>query len=112
MRRCGLVNLRFHDTRHTFATRLRANGVHEWDIRDLLGHTSVRMTSVYTHQTPANLCLAVKTLGQTKLGKVVRFPRKKRERSTKQIAPSSRHREVGELSGQQCEELNVRQLRT
>ena len=37
----GLVNLRFHDTRHTFATRLRANGVHEWDIRDLLGHTSV-----------------------------------------------------------------------
>jgi integrase len=48
----GLVNLRFHDTRHTFATRLRANGVHEWDIRDLLGHASVRMTSVYTHQTP------------------------------------------------------------
>ena len=51
----GLVDLRFHDARHTFANRLRANGVHEWDIRDLLGHTSVRMTSVYTHQTPANL---------------------------------------------------------
>ena len=60
-----LVNLRFHDTRHTFATRLRANGVHEWDIRDLLGHTSVRMTSVYTHQTPINLRQAVNTLGQT-----------------------------------------------
>ena len=56
--KAGLVNLRFHDTRHTFATRLRANGVHEWDIRDLLGHASVRMTSVYTHQTPANLCKA------------------------------------------------------
>jgi site-specific recombinase XerD len=56
-------------TCHTFSTRLRANGVHEWDIRDLLGHASVRMTSVYTHQTPANLCQAVKTLGQTKLGK-------------------------------------------
>jgi len=67
------VNLKFHDTRHTFATRLRANGVHEWDIRDLLGHASVRMTSVYMHQTPANLCHAVKTLGQTKPGKVVRF---------------------------------------
>jgi integrase len=60
----GLVNLRFHDTRHTFATRLRANGVHEWDIRDLLGHTSVKMTSVYTHQTPINLREAVDTLGQ------------------------------------------------
>jgi len=69
----GLVNLRFHDTRHTFATRLRANGVHEWDIRDLLGHASVRMTSVYTHQTPANLCHAVNTLGGSKRAKVVRF---------------------------------------
>src|ERR1044072_7321545 len=59
-----LVNLRFHDTRHTFATRLRANGVHEWDIRDLLGHTSGRMRSVYTHQKPANLCQAVNKLGQ------------------------------------------------
>src|SRR5882762_9692655 len=93
----GLVNLRFHDTRHTFATRLRANGVHEWDIRDLLGHTSVRMTSVYTHQTPVNLCHAVNTLTNTNLGKVVRFPRKKRDRSTRQIAPSSRHREIEQL---------------
>jgi integrase len=74
--KAGLVNLRFHDTRHTFATRLRANGVHEWDIRDLLGHASVRMTSVYTHQTPANLCKAVNTLGVKKPGRVVRFERK------------------------------------
>jgi integrase len=74
----GLVDLRFHDTRHTFATRLRANGVHVWDIRDLLGHTTTRMTSVYTHQTPANLRQAVTTLGQSKPGRVVRFPRKNR----------------------------------
>ena len=106
----GLVNLRFHDTRHTFATRLRANGVHEWDIRDLVGHTSVRMTSVYTHQTPANLCHAVNTLTNTKLGRVVRFPRKKRERSTKQIAPSSRHRGVEQLLAQQHEDVSVREL--
>ena len=72
----GLVDLRFIDTRHTFATRLRANGVHEWDIRDLLGHTSVRMTSVYTHQTPANLCQAVNRFRWTKPGKVVRFKRR------------------------------------
>jgi hypothetical protein len=34
----------------------RADGVHELHIKDLVGHTLVRMTSVYTHQTPANLC--------------------------------------------------------
>jgi integrase len=106
----GLVNLRFHDTRHTFATRLRANGVHEWDIRDLLGHTSVRMTSVYTHQTPVNLCHAVNTLTNAKLGKVVRFPRKKRDRSTRQIAPSSRHLTVEQLPAQQSDAVSVRQL--
>jgi len=104
------VNLRFHDTRHTFATRLRANGVHEWDIRDLLGHASVRMTSVYTHQTPTNLCKAVNTLGQTKLGKVVRFQKKKGDRSTNQIAPSSRHCEIDPLSDQHHESVNVRTL--
>lgn len=106
----GLVNLRFHDTRHTFATRLRANGVHEWDIRDLLGHASVRMTSVYTHQTPANLCHAVNSLTNAKLSKVVRFPKKRRDRSTKQIAPSSRHRGVEQLSAQQHDALSVRTL--
>jgi hypothetical protein len=127
--KAGLVNLRFHDTRHTFATRLRANGVHEWDIRDLLGHASVRMTSVYTHQTPANLCKAVDALKQTKLGKVVRFERKRvanskrkaRSRSAliagedacaPRIAPSSRHREVDQLSDQQHESVNVRTLAT
>ena len=73
------MDLRFHDTRHTFATRLRANGVHEWDIRDLLGHTTTRMTSVYTHQTPANLRQAVTTLRQSQPGRVVRFPRKNRD---------------------------------
>jgi len=93
-----------------FATRLRANGVHEWDIRDLLGHASVRMTSVYTHQTPTNLCKAVNTLGQTKLGKVVRFQKKKGDSSTNQIAPSSRHCEIDPLSDQHHESVNVRTL--
>ena len=136
----GLVDLRFHDTRHTFATRLRANGVHEWDIRDLLAHTSVRMTSVYTHQTPANLCHAVNTLGESKSGKVVRFKqrsvsvlsdpsatadgtdlmtrescvpkitKRRQVAALQKIAPSSRHREVEQLSAQQHEAVNVRTL--
>lgn len=124
----GLVNLRFHDTRHTFATRLRANGVHEWDIRDLLGHTSVRMTSVYTHQTPVNLCNAVNSLGRSKPAKVVRFKRRSvsglsnpsatadgtdlmtRRSRISQITPSSRHRDFDEASVENHEAVNIRQL--
>ncbi|HEX5874594.1 MAG TPA: tyrosine-type recombinase/integrase [Pyrinomonadaceae bacterium] len=38
--------LRFHDLRHTFATRLQARGVHEMDIMSLLGHTTLQMTEI------------------------------------------------------------------
>ena len=58
----------------------------------------------------ANLCNAVNMLGQTKLGKVVRFPKKKGDRSTSEIAPSSRHREVDQQSDQHYEVVNVRTL--
>lgn len=56
--------LRFHDLRHTFATRLRAKGVHEMDIMSLLGHTTLRMTARYTHAIPQNLRIAVGSLNK------------------------------------------------
>lgn len=36
----GVGDFHFHDLRHTFATRLRAASVHEYDIADLLGHST------------------------------------------------------------------------
>ena len=57
-----ISGLRFHDLRHTFATRLRARGVHEMDIMSLLGHTTLQMTSRYTHAMPQNLRTAVDSL--------------------------------------------------
>lgn len=56
--------LRFHDLRHTFATRLRSRGVHEMDIMSLLGHTTLQMTSRYTHAMPENLRTAVDSLNK------------------------------------------------
>ncbi len=60
-----LVNLRFH-ARVTALQRVYGPMAFTNGISELACHTSVRMTSVYTHQTPANLCQAVNTLGQTK----------------------------------------------
>jgi excisionase family DNA binding protein len=48
-RRAGIKDLRFHDLRHTFATRLIEAGVDIVTVRDLLGHSSVRLTERYTH---------------------------------------------------------------
>ena len=42
----GLV---WHDLRHTFATRLRERGIHELDIKDLMGHATAKMTERYAH---------------------------------------------------------------
>jgi len=62
-----ISGLRFHDLRHTFATRLRAKGVHEMDIMTLLGHTTLQMTSRYTHAMPQNLRTAVDSLNKKPL---------------------------------------------
>lgn len=62
-----ISGLTFHDLRHTFATRLRAKGVHEMDIMTLLGHTTLQMTSRYTHAMPQNLRTAVDSLNKQPL---------------------------------------------
>lgn len=45
----GIKNLRFHDLRHTFATRLIQSGVDIICVKELLGHQSVIITQRYTH---------------------------------------------------------------
>jgi len=52
----------WHDLRRTFATRLRANGVHEYDISDLLGHSRPGVTTVYARATRVVLEQAVENL--------------------------------------------------
>ena len=59
----------FHDLRHTFATRLRAANVHEYDIADLLGHSTMpgetrntKVTRGYAHGVPKRLRDAVDSL--------------------------------------------------
>jgi len=47
----GLPDLRVHDLRHTFSTRLRALGTSLDDRMDLLGHKSRTVTEDYAHLT-------------------------------------------------------------
>jgi excisionase family DNA binding protein len=61
-RRAGIVGLRFHDLRHTFASRLNAAGVDPITIMELLGHSSLKMTERYTHTTKEQRRQAVERL--------------------------------------------------
>lgn len=58
-------NFRWHDLRHTFASRLRMKGAPLEDIADLLGHKSLTMTRRYAHLGPNKLHAVVSLLGAT-----------------------------------------------
>lgn len=62
----------WHDLRHTFATRLRGEKVHELDIMQLLGHSSLGVTAGYAHGTPTVIQSAVDKLAEPR-GQVVEF---------------------------------------
>jgi len=49
IRKANLPGLRIHDLRHTFASRLVRAGVDLATVRDLLGHSTLQMTSRYSH---------------------------------------------------------------
>ena len=59
----GIKNFRWHDLRHTFASRLRIKGAPLEDIADLLGHKSLTMTRRYAHLGPNKLHAVVSLLG-------------------------------------------------
>lgn len=55
----GLPGVRLHDLRHAYASHLAASGAAAADLRDLLGHSSLAVTSRYTHVTADRLRGAV-----------------------------------------------------
>jgi integrase len=53
--RAGILDFRFHDLRHTFATRLVQQGVDLYKVQRLLGHKTQHMTQRYAHHSPESL---------------------------------------------------------
>ena len=55
LRKAGIKDFRFHDLRHTFATRLAQAGVDLYKISKLLGHKDIKMTQRYSHHCSDSL---------------------------------------------------------
>lgn len=73
-RLAGLDNFRFHDLRHTTATRLADAGIGTRAIMAILGHRSIQTSARYTHATDAGLRRAAEALAQRQTRTVTKVP--------------------------------------
>jgi len=70
VRLAGIPHIRFHDLRHTFATRLVRAGTDLVTVQKLLGHARITMTARYAHSLMDDGMAAVKRLEGQKIGPV------------------------------------------
>ena len=66
LKRSGIAHIRWHDLRHTFASRLAQKGVSLQVIKELLGHSTLQMVLRYAHLQQQNLRDAVAALDPRK----------------------------------------------
>lgn len=61
-KRAGISDFTPHDLRHTCASWLVQKGVSLYEVRDILGHSSIKLTERYAHLAPENLSGAIAKL--------------------------------------------------
>jgi integrase len=59
-----ILDFRFHDLRHTFASQLIMKGVDLVTVKELLGHKDIKMTLRYSHLSHAHIKNAVNVLNK------------------------------------------------
>lgn len=61
-RKAGMQDFRFHDLRHTAASRMVQNKIDIYIVSKILGHKDIRTTMRYAHHNPDSLRAGVKIL--------------------------------------------------
>ncbi len=65
LKECGIRNVKFHTTRHTFATRALEIGIDVKTLSEILGHASPTVTlNIYAHSLPEHKAKEMDRLGK------------------------------------------------
>lgn len=62
--RVGIADFRIHDMRHTCAAWMVQSGVPLYEVKELLGHSTIKVTERYAHLAPENIRDAVAVLDE------------------------------------------------
>ncbi|MGH6662175.1 MAG: tyrosine-type recombinase/integrase [Rhodospirillales bacterium] len=62
--KAGIADIRFHDLRHTFASRLVQQGIPLYEVMHLTGHKTVSMVQRYAHLAPDYQDRAIQALNR------------------------------------------------
>ena len=66
LKKVGIEDFKFHDLRHSYASRLVQSGIDPYTIQRLLGHKDPKMVQRYAHHSVESLRIAVEALEKMK----------------------------------------------
>ncbi|MDR0454235.1 MAG: site-specific integrase [Deferribacteraceae bacterium] len=66
IKKCGIEDFHFHDLRHTFASKLKANNINDSVIQKLMGLETPSMVQRYAHLSPESILKAIEVVEYTK----------------------------------------------
>jgi Site-specific recombinase XerD len=81
MKRAGITDFKRHDLRHDAATNMVESGASLIEVRDILGHSDIRMTQRYAHAKEHGVHQAVARLAERAKKIVPKLSQKKKSRS-------------------------------
>ncbi|MFH0764729.1 MAG: site-specific integrase [Candidatus Omnitrophota bacterium] len=85
LKKCDIIDFKFHDLRHTFASQLVMFGIDLKTVQELMGHKSIEMTLRYSHLSPDHKKRAVDILGSRLITNIAQTPK---EANTSEIGKS------------------------